>query len=123
MIRTSTATDAAYYEIIYDEKNEALGILGRATNGATTQFLGFNYDTVPLWLRLKKRGDEISTWVSSDASPNWNNDADWVQIGTSQTNSLFDAGFLIGLESFNGNYATNSLINTSTFSDISIHTF
>jgi len=123
MIRTSTATDAAYYEIIYDEKNEALGILGRATNGATTQFLGYNFDTVPLWLRLKKRGDEISTWVSSNASPNWNNDSDWVQIGTSQTNSLFDAGFLIGLESFNGSYSTNYLINTSTFSNISIHTF
>lgn len=123
MIRTSTASNAAYYEIIYDEKNQALGLLGRSSNGGTSTFIGFNFDTVPLWLRIKKKGNEISTWVSSNANPSWSDDAQWVQIGATQTNSIFNSGFLYGLDAYNGNYGTNSLINTSTFSNISIHTF
>lgn len=123
MIRTSTSANAAYYEIIYDEANEALGLLGRSSNGGTATFLGFNFDTVPLWLRIKKRGDEISTWVSSNTNPSWSDDGQWVQIGTTQTNTIFNTGFLYGLDAYNGNYSTNSLINTSTFSNISIHTF
>ncbi len=124
MIRSSLAADAPYFEMIFDVAGGAVGKVARTTSATNAQFLQFGTTSHPLWLRIKKRGEEISTWWSTASNPSWNNDANWTETSSGvTTSSAFNAGFLIGIHSFNGSYDTNSLINTSVFSNISIHTF
>ena len=107
MFRDSTATNAAY-AFLAVTPGGGIRYEYRSANGASAASAGNPGGTAPVWLRLVRSGSSFSGYSSSDGT-------NWTQIGsavaiTMSTNML--AGLAVCAN-------TNSLVNVSTFDNVS----
>ena len=107
MFRDSTATNAAY-AFLAVSPGGGIRYEYRSAKGASAASAGNPGGTAPVWLRLVRSGSSFSGYSSSDGT-------NWTQIGsavaiTMSTNML--AGLAVCAN-------TNSLINVSTFDNVS----
>lgn len=129
MLRASNASNAPYYMLIYDTDAHAIGALVRNYSGDSDHFYGFATVGVdasnPLWIRIKKVGTTYTAWYAKQvATPQWNNDSDWVQLPNNSGDSTvpnpsFASSFLAGFGIYN-NSTLNAAVTTS-FTNISIN--
>jgi hypothetical protein len=121
MLRASTSPTAHYYQFFFDAGYNVISLYNQDNSTGDGQ-IGYTPTSIPIWLRLKKNGNDISAWYSSSANPNWNNDGDWT-LYTTVNSSSFSSGFLMGIEAYNNAFSSNGLTNTSQFSGVSINNF
>ena len=121
MLRANSSPTADYYQFFFDSGYQVLSLYEQ--NSLTGDGpLGFQATTIPSWIRLKKDGNNISVWYTQNATPTWNNDSDWT-LYTNVSSSAFNGGFLMGIHAYNNGYNSNSLINQTEFSNVSINNF
>lgn len=123
MLRANSSPTADYYQFFFDSGYQVLSLYEQNSSTSTgDNQLGFQATTIPSWIRLKKDGNNISVWYTQNASPAWNNDSDWT-LYTNVSSSAFNSGFLMGIHAYNNGYNSNSLINQTEFSNVSINNF
>ena len=110
MIRSTTASDAINAMTAVTPKNGVL-FQRRTTNGGTTSSAAATNIASPVWVRLQKTGNLISSWKSKDGLL-------WDQIGTAATVTL-PSTFYVGLAVTSHN---NNSLATAVYSDVSIDT-
>jgi regulation of enolase protein 1 (concanavalin A-like superfamily) len=110
MIRSTTAADAINTMTAVTSKNGILFQKRTANSGTTSSNYAANVSS-PVWVRLQKTGNVISSWKSKDGLL-------WDQIGTAATVTL-PTTFYVGLAVTSHN---NSTLSTATYSDVSIDT-
>jgi YD repeat-containing protein len=122
MLRASNSPTADYFQFIFDIGNQMLGLYEQSSSLGGDHQIRHQTSSLPIWLRLKKNGNEITVWHSQSAYPSWNNDGDWT-LYTTVYSTAFGSGFLMGLLAYNNDYTTNSLLNQTQFSNVSINNF
>jgi transcription elongation factor len=122
MLRASNSPTADYFQFFYDSGFGVISVFEQNSTTGDSPF-GTISSSIPIWLRFKKDGTNITAWYSQSANPAWNNDADWTQYGAGFTSSAFNSGFLMGLVVYNNGYGSNSLSNQTQFSNVSTYNF
>ncbi len=121
MLRANSSPTADYYQFFFDSGYQVLSLYEQNINTGDGP-LGFQATTIPSWIRLKKDGTTISVWYTQNSTPAWNNDSDWT-LYTTVSSSAFNGVFLMGIHAYNNAYNSNSLINQTEFSNVSINNF
>ncbi|MBW4361040.1 chitobiase/beta-hexosaminidase C-terminal domain-containing protein [Flavobacterium taihuense] len=110
MIRSTTAANAINTLTAVTPKNGAM-FQKRTTNGGSTSSTTAANVSSPVWVRLQKIGNTISSFRSIDGLI-------WTQIGVAVTVTL-PSTFYVGLAVTSHNIGT---LATATYSDVSINT-
>lgn len=109
MIRESLAANSRN-TIVFLSPSNGVSVQGRtSTGGSSVTVGGITNLTAPQWIKLVRSGSNINAYQSTDGS-NWT----WV---ATQTNNMATTNYYIGLAVSSKN---NSVLNTSTFDNVSV---
>lgn len=111
MIRNSLKEDAPFVMISID-KNEGVKLEQRSREGVNSEVLKSLKIEAPYWLRLEKRNNTITSYISSS------NRLNWTKIG--ELSLDLNETFYVGMASTSKNESTTSL---ARFKDIDVHNY
>jgi hypothetical protein len=108
MIRESLAANSVHAMAVMTPGNGA-NLQWRPTTGGSMSFQNQTGLTAPYWVKLVRSGNTFSGYCSPDG-------VTWTQVGTNQTFTMASS-YYVGLPVTSHN---NSLLNTSTFDNVSV---
>jgi hypothetical protein len=107
MFRDSADPSAVFADVMATPAN-GVTFQWRDTYGAVPHFVNVTGLQAPVWLQLRRAGDDFSAFYSV-------NGVNWTQLGATETVSM-NSTALVGLAVT----AHNNLLNTSTFDNVSV---
>ncbi|GEM_PF-4940945 len=107
-MRETLGADSKSVINFFDDGQDKVRVAYRtATGGGTSYFTAATNNTVPVWLKLSRAGDDFTGWYSSDG-------VNWTTLGTA--NVTMSNTIYVGLVVCSRNTST---LNTGTFDNLS----